>query len=104
MPIHTAIEDVFLQAVQIKPAAERAEWLDEACRGQPEIREEVERLLAAHGRVGDFLENLPTVIGVLADTARSIPTSAVPPGLLLPAARPDSVGRLAHYEILALSR
>ena len=51
--------------------AERAAWLDEACRGQTDAaRRQVERLLAAHPAVGEFLESPPTAVASLAETAR----------------------------------
>ncbi len=39
--------DALLVALEL-PAADRAGWLAEACRGRPELRREVEALLAAH--------------------------------------------------------
>jgi non-specific serine/threonine protein kinase/serine/threonine-protein kinase len=49
-------EDVFFGALQRATPQDRAAYLDEACAGRPELRARVERLLAAHPRVGEFLE------------------------------------------------
>ena len=49
-------EEVFFAALEKATPAGRAAYLDEACAGQPELRARVEKLLAAHPRVGDFLE------------------------------------------------
>ena len=38
------------------PSEQRTLLLDEACVGEPELRREVESLLASHGEAGDFLE------------------------------------------------
>ena len=45
--------DLFADALEI-PAARRAQWLDEHCRGAT-IRAEVDSLLASHEEAGDFL-------------------------------------------------
>jgi serine/threonine-protein kinase len=42
------IESLFFDALE-RPAAERAAFLDDACRGAPELRAEVDAMLAAHG-------------------------------------------------------
>ena len=41
------VADTFLAALEL-PAAGRSGWLAEACRGRPELRREVEEMLAAH--------------------------------------------------------
>ena len=50
-------EAVFFAALEKATPAGRAAYLDEACAGQPELRARVEKLLAAHPRVGGFLES-----------------------------------------------
>jgi hypothetical protein len=50
-----AVEAIFFAALE-KDDGQRAAYLDEACAGDPELRRQVERLLAAHPRVGSFLE------------------------------------------------
>jgi WD40 repeat protein/tetratricopeptide (TPR) repeat protein len=56
MSTPSAVEEIFLAAVDKATPEERAAYLDEACRGDAELRRRVERLLAAHPKVGDFLE------------------------------------------------
>jgi eukaryotic-like serine/threonine-protein kinase len=49
-------EAVFFAALAKADAAERAAHLDGACAGQPELRARVDKMLAAHPKVGKFLE------------------------------------------------
>ncbi|HEX4962130.1 MAG TPA: serine/threonine-protein kinase [Thermoanaerobaculia bacterium] len=49
------VDRIFAEALEL-PAAERAALLDAACAHDPELRREVEGLLAADERIGDFLE------------------------------------------------
>jgi serine/threonine-protein kinase len=46
---------IFTEALRL-PVEERAAFLDQACAGDEKLRREVEALLNAHGRVGNFLE------------------------------------------------
>src|SRR6516164_8317355 len=59
MSTPSLVEDIFLAAVEKATPEERAAYLDEACRSDAELRRRVERLLAAHPKVGDFLEQPP---------------------------------------------
>ncbi len=52
------IEELY-QAARAQPADERAEMLQRACSGDPELRAEVESLLRAEGNAGSFLEGSP---------------------------------------------
>jgi len=49
------LKELFAQALQRKTAAEREQYLAEACAGQPELRSQIESLLRAHEQAGDFL-------------------------------------------------
>jgi eukaryotic-like serine/threonine-protein kinase len=49
-------EALFEAALNCRTPAERAAYLDQVCAGQPELRRQLEVLLAAHDRSGDFLE------------------------------------------------
>jgi serine/threonine protein kinase len=51
-------ELIFLQALEIPSAAERAAFLDRACGPNQALRAEVEELLRAHERSGDLLDLL----------------------------------------------
>jgi eukaryotic-like serine/threonine-protein kinase len=49
------VKDLFAAALE-KDAAERNVFLDEACAAEPELRAEVDSLLAAHDDTDDFIE------------------------------------------------
>jgi hypothetical protein len=49
------VEALFFAALEKGTVAERAAYLDSACGGDAELRRQVEKLLQAHPRVGDFL-------------------------------------------------
>jgi serine/threonine protein kinase/tetratricopeptide (TPR) repeat protein len=51
------VEDIFLAALEKGTPEDRAAYLEEACKDDPELRRRVERLLEAHPKAGDFLEN-----------------------------------------------
>ena len=48
------VQTVFAAALERAPA-DRATWLDDACAGDPFVREEVDALLHSHDRAGRFL-------------------------------------------------
>src|SRR5712671_2873312 len=48
-------QSIFLQAIRLPAAAERAAYLDEVCRDNPGLRAELDALLAAHNRLGGGL-------------------------------------------------
>ncbi len=52
--VHT--ERAFADAIAIASPSERAAFLDQACGADPDLRAEVERLVADYFRAGDFLE------------------------------------------------
>ncbi len=54
------IEAIFSEAVEIESDDERAVFLDRACGADPDLRREVESLIAAHDRSGRFLAS-PTI-------------------------------------------
>jgi len=58
---------IFTEALRL-PVEERAAFLDQACAGDEKLRREVEALLHAHGRVGNFLEKPPLDTGPRTET------------------------------------
>ncbi len=52
----TPVEALFFAALQKPTPQERAAYLERACGGDADLRQRVERLLAAHPQVGSFLE------------------------------------------------
>ncbi len=56
--------DKILEAALEKEEPERSAFLEEACAGDESLRKEVESLLLAHNRAGDFMEEPPLEMGV----------------------------------------
>src|SRR5262249_17667349 len=52
----STVESLFFAALEKGSDAERAAFLDTACGGDTELRRQVEKLLRAEARVGDFLQ------------------------------------------------
>jgi serine/threonine protein kinase len=52
----SVVESIFFAALEKTSAEERAGYLDQACGQDAELRQRVERLLAAHPKVGGFLQ------------------------------------------------
>jgi WD40 repeat protein/serine/threonine protein kinase len=80
-------EGIFHKALEISDPDQRAAYLNNACKGDKQLRSEVEELLKAHEQAGDFLKNLPADINVTLDTSPSIEG----PGT-----------KIGHYELLEL--
>ena len=117
-------EQVFLAALDVPDQAARIAYLDEVCGQNSQLRHQVEELLAAHERSGQFLDEPaaeqmaagPQLLagqtvalnaegdGALADNKKtnSSPRDEAAENLqfLSPSTRPDSLGRLGHYEML----
>src|SRR4051794_5288727 len=55
------VEAIFAAALEKSSAEERAAYLDSACGRDGELRDRVERLIAAHPKVGSFLEQ-PAIV------------------------------------------
>ena len=51
------IDEIFAEAVEIESQADRIKYLDGVCAGNPQLRAQVEALLAAHDEAGSFLES-----------------------------------------------
>src|SRR5215467_11616916 len=49
------LKTIFNEALERPDGPERAAYLDEACRGDAELRAQVEGLLSDHERIGHFL-------------------------------------------------
>jgi hypothetical protein len=109
-----SVERLFFVALEKEAAAERAAYLDAACAGDAELRRQVEKLLKAHPRVGDFLKK-PVLEQLAAaaepsgateefdastDGPRAVPANRL--DFLQPSTTPGSLGRIGHYEALEL--
>ncbi len=105
------IQAVFLAAAEIHDPAERARFLDGACDGDAELRSRVEALLRAHDQPDSLLDH---PAGALHDPdtgeTRTVGHEAGAPAdgdeaplpFLEPSTRPDSLGRIGHYEVLQI--
>ena len=76
----TQVEERFAEALG-KPPEERAAWLEHACAGDAELREEVEQLLAAH-----------------LDVTNALPLPAAPPTAPSPVESPGE--KIGRYQLL----
>jgi serine/threonine protein kinase len=83
--------EIFLAALDKDDPTERATYLDEACGADSPLRQRVEALLRSHERAAHFMD-VPIVEQLAGDRG----------GLdfLAPSPKPDSLGRLGHYEVL----
>ena len=74
-----SVRAIFERALEIVSHAERQAYLDEACAGQPELREKVDALLKAHVDAGSFLANPPS------DVQRTTPMEPIAerPGMVI---------------------
>lgn len=106
---------IFFEALEQEDSTGRAAYLDGACAGDPDLRLRIEALLQSHSTAGDFLDR-PAAQQLSAEDAghrdrgRSAANESnlegaevnVPLDFLEKSLRPDSLGRLGHYEVLSL--
>jgi formylglycine-generating enzyme required for sulfatase activity len=102
--------DIFLALLDLPDPEARAARLQQACGGDPALRARVEALVRSHDRAGSFLAS-PAVAPPEPDAAatRDLGGESVPDGparggealaFLTSSTRPDSLGRIGHYEVL----
>jgi serine/threonine protein kinase len=75
-------KSIFGRALEIESPAERAAFLDEACRGDARLRSEVEGLLQAHDRAGPFMKQ-PAAPAVDPDATVAPPPLVEQPGTII---------------------
>jgi len=118
-------EQVFLAVLDLANPADRTAYLDEVCGRDVEFRRQVENLLAAHFKTGEFLDE-PVGKQLEAGAATPIHENTVTPHanlgrdavpdekkpveepgdlhflqyFLQSSTRRDSLGRIGHYEVL----
>ncbi len=83
----TPLETIFFAALERSPD-QRAAFLVEACAGDEELRQRIERMLAAQDDGGNFLETPPSVIAAsvsstIAESTQEKPGSQIGPYKLL---------------------
>ncbi|MCI0455709.1 MAG: serine/threonine protein kinase [Gemmataceae bacterium] len=114
-------EEIFLAVLELAHPVERTAYLEKACGKDTEFRRHVEELLAAHFKSGAFLdeplaEQLATdwatpsndnTVDLHAERRGDVVTDGKKPHeepndlhFLQPSSRPDSLGRIGHYEVL----
>ena len=114
------VKEIFLEAAELSDEAGRAAYLDKACGADTGVRERVEALLRSHDPEGSFLGTpagvvpepdggatqavtgipVPSVVAVQTTDGENGPSDAEDLAFLSPPSRPDSLGRLGHYEVL----
>src|SRR5438067_3900331 len=101
-------ETIFAAALERRKAHDRRTFLDDACAGNAELRAQVEELLKADSDAGSFLDHPPvgldaTVVSEV--SSRDTPDSgtwATQLSFLQPCDKPDRLGKLDDYEIIAV--
>jgi eukaryotic-like serine/threonine-protein kinase len=76
-------ETLFIEALEIGDAADRAEFLDRACAGDAALRGRLERLLGQHGRAGSFLEPAAGLAATSDEPAAERPGTQIGPYKLI---------------------
>lgn len=123
------VKEIFLEAAERRGQAARIAYLDRACGNDAELRNRVEALLRSHDKEGSFLD-APAAGPTLHDSACEVTLERAPSSdrevtlertptsdrdispiahdneesegleFLTPSTRPDSLGRIGHYEVL----
>ena len=93
--------NIFLEVLNQSTPEERAEYLDEACGEDSDLRQRVELLLAAHEDAGSFLEKTPEELLATLGQEPDVDLDSWKE-LLTPSENNDCLGMLGRYEILEL--
>ena len=100
--------EIFLTAIEIADLQERMDYVARTCGNNQPLYRQVQALLAAHERSGEFLD-IPAMEQVAGAHSRSNKASLdqqsideIDLSFLQLSSRPDSLGRLLHYEVLEL--
>ncbi|HEX4072328.1 MAG TPA: protein kinase, partial [Planctomycetaceae bacterium] len=79
-----SIDEIYLAALEKPTLREQSAYLDEACAGDEEMRQRVERLLRVQPHIGDFLESpAPEIAVTVIDSFTERPGSVIGPYKLL---------------------
>jgi eukaryotic-like serine/threonine-protein kinase len=102
-------QSIFLAAMEITDPHQRAAYLDQACAGDPSLRQQVDALFVAHERSGEFLDvpALKQMAGVsgapnpggATSVERHASQGDIDLSFLQPSTVQGSLGRLMHYEV-----
>ena len=88
-------KSLFLQAMELPTAAERAAFLDRACNGQAALKARVEGLIRTAEEADSLLDNPATQIGSAVSDRSSVSLD-----FLKPSNTPNSLGCLGGYAVL----
>lgn len=101
-------QSIFLGALQIADGVARSAYLKQACHNDPILQHQVEALIAAHERSGEFLDvpalkqmernNSEKELGETSAETRA-EEREIDLSFLQPSDKPGSLGRLGHHEI-----
>jgi urea transport system substrate-binding protein len=86
--------EIFFAALDKDDAAQRARYLDAACAGDAVLRRRIEALLGSNDSADGFMD-VPVVEQLVDDGAPTLE-------FLTPSQKPGSLGRLEHFEVLAV--
>ena len=102
--------DIFLALLDLPDAASRSAYLDKTCAQDAALRAQVEALLRSHDTAGSFLGAPAQPAPVDTGATQAVGDHVAPHhgddaadadlSFLTPATRPDSLGRIGHYEVL----
>jgi serine/threonine protein kinase/mono/diheme cytochrome c family protein len=101
------VRDLFVAAVKLPPEQWEA-FLEEACDGDQKLHAQIGELLREHQQAGSFLDRSPVdvrIAGALdaaANRSGVVSSFEVPESkldFLTPSEKPDTLGRLGHYEV-----
>src|SRR5215468_8838094 len=87
--------DIFIAALQTEGPAQRQAYLDEACAGRPELRQQVDDLLRLYEGAGSFLEQPaaePSVTGAFSSVPEQGPPPEAPGTMIGPYKLVEQVG------------
>lgn len=102
------LDSLFLAAIEIESAEQRATFLESACGTDPELRQQVERLLRSHQHAGSFLEQPPAEFGatILTEPFNPDRAGALEAGLTATFTEDQAVviGHAGHSVLKNLSR
>ena len=91
------INEILLHTWELD-AGDRAAFLDQVCRGEPELRSKIESLLAADERIGDFLASPAIEVArAQAAAAKPYPSQSTDGGL-------ETAPRIPPYRVAAGNR
>ena len=82
------VDAIFIAAIKLHSAPERAIYLDQACGGDAQLRSRLEKLIAAHFGAGNFLESPAAVL----DATRALPDSESAGTIIGPYKLLESIG------------